>query len=188
MKKIILFDFFGVISSEVGPFWFRRYVSEEIADETKARIVSPGDKGEISEREMFQGMGAHVGVSAERARCEWLELARIDPDIIEYIRKLKKNHRVYLLSNATSGFLRDIIKRDGLEPLFDGIFISAEIKIAKPSEEYFRYCLGKIGAKAEECIFTDDNPKNVDAARAVGISAHRYEGLAGLRDFIERNI
>ena len=44
MEKVILFDFFGVISSEVSPIWFKRYFNEEAAKIVKEEIMSKGLK------------------------------------------------------------------------------------------------------------------------------------------------
>ena len=51
-NKVILFDFFGVISSEVSPIFFKRYFNEEEALEIKEEIMSKGDKGELNEEEV----------------------------------------------------------------------------------------------------------------------------------------
>ena len=53
MGKVILFDFFGVISSEVSPIWFKRYFNEVEALEIKEEIMSKGDKGELNEEEVY---------------------------------------------------------------------------------------------------------------------------------------
>ena len=52
MDKVILFDFFVVISSEVSPIFFKRYFNEEDAKIIKEEIMSKGDKGELSEEEI----------------------------------------------------------------------------------------------------------------------------------------
>ena len=39
-KKLIVFDFFGVISSEIAPVWLRKYFNEEDAKRIKAEMQS----------------------------------------------------------------------------------------------------------------------------------------------------
>ena len=41
-NKVILFDFFGVISSEVSPIFFKRYFNEEEAKKVKEEIQAKG--------------------------------------------------------------------------------------------------------------------------------------------------
>ncbi len=175
MKKVVLFDFFGVIGYELSPVWFRRHFADEIADMTKHRLVDPGDLGAISEDEMFENISKETGVDPKEIRREWMELVTIDKEMVNFIKKVKKSYPVYLLSNALSGFLREILDKNDLWGLFDKVFISAEIHLAKPDPEFFRECLRRIGAKPEDCVMTDDNPNNLEAAREVGIDTILYK-------------
>jgi len=169
MKKVVLFDFFGVIGYELSPVWFRRHFADEIADQTKHRLVNPGDLGAISEDEMFANISAETGVDPKQIRREWLEMVTIDEEMVNFIKKVKKSYPVYLLSNALSIFLREILDKNDLWCLFDEVFISAEMHLAKPDPEFFRVCLERIGAKPDEAVMTDDNAKNLEGAREVGI-------------------
>ena len=178
MEKIILFDFFGVISSEIAPFWFRRHFRDDEADRIKMQIVTPADRGDITEAELFENISAYLGVPKDTVRSEWLELVKIDRELVEYIRELRKTHRVYLLSNAIGSFISKILEENSLYSLFDDMFISSDIHLIKPDEDYFRYCLEKIGAEPSDCIFTDDNIKNIEGARRVGITGIHYKSFA----------
>lgn len=53
--------------------------------------------------------------------------------------------------------------------LFDGIVVSGEEKIIKPNPEIYKRLLNRYNLKAENCIFIDDSPANVAAARALGM-------------------
>ena len=182
MKKVILFDFFGVICSEIAPFWFGARFDDETAKAIKDELVGPADRGYIDEEEMFSKISKRCGVEADAIRKEWQEMAIVDGRMVEFVRELKKKYKIYLLSNAPGSFLHDILKKNGLYPLFDRMFISSEMKLAKPSPEYFEYCIKEIGAPTEELVFTDDNPKNVEAARSVGIEALRFVDCEDFKD------
>ena len=169
MKKVVLFDFFGVIGYELSPVWFRRHFADEIADSVKHRLVNPGDLGIISEKEMFENIGKETGVCPVEIRRQWMELVTVNEKTVDFIKKVKKSYPVYLLSNALSEFLREILDKNNLWELFDGVYISAELHLAKPDPEFFRECLKRIGITAEEAVMIDDNAKNLEAARGVGI-------------------
>ncbi len=186
MNKIILFDFFGVISSEIAPFWFRRHFDDAEADRVKMEIVTPADRGDINESELFTSISDLLGVEPSKTRQEWMELVNIDEQLIEYIRELKKTHRVYLLSNAIGSFIREILDKYSLYSLFDDIFISSDIHLIKPDEDYFNYCLDRIGANPADCVFTDDNIKNVMGAVAVGINAIHYTSFIDYKRELEK--
>ena len=174
MKSVVLFDFFGVIGYELSPVWFRRYFDDAVADATKHRLVDPGDRGVITEEEMFKNISAETGVAPEDIRREWMELVTINEKTVNFIKKVKKSYPVYLLSNALSGFLREILEKYDLYSLFDEVYISAELHMAKPDPEFFEECLKRIGVKAEETVMIDDNVKNLAGARSVGIDTIHF--------------
>ena len=178
MEKIILFDFFGVICSEIAPFWFRRHFTDDEADRVKMEIVTPADRGDITEDELFRNISRLLGIPPEVVREEWMSFVRIDCELVEYIRELKRTHKVYLFSNAIGSFIERILDKYSLYSLFDGIFISSDIHLIKPDAEYFNYCLERIGANPNDCIFTDDNIKNIEGALGVGITAIHYTTFA----------
>jgi HAD superfamily hydrolase (TIGR01509 family) len=118
---------------------------------------------------MFANIGAETGVDPKQIRREWMEMVTIDKEMVDFIKKVKKSYPVYLLSNALSDFLREILDKNDLWGLFDEVFISAEMHLAKPDPEFFRVCLKRIGAMAEMAVMIDDNAKNLEGAREVGI-------------------
>ena len=169
MKKVVLFDFFGVIGYELSPKWFRRHFDEGVADAVKHRLVDPGDRGAISESEMFENISAETGIEPDVIRREWMEMVSINEEMVNFIKTVKKSYPVYLLSNALSKFLREILEKYSLYELFDEVYISAEMRMAKPDPEFFEECLARIGVKAEETVMIDDNAKNLAGAESVGI-------------------
>ncbi len=181
MIKALLFDFFGVISSEVAPVWFDGHFDSERARLFKARVFERADLGIISEEQSYIEMEAMTGVPRDKIKEEFYSLVVINTELVDYIRALRERYPVYLLSNAATPFLRNILDRYELNDLFDGVFISSEIARKKPSRDYFEYALGKIGISPTEAFFTDDNPENVSAARALGISAEVFSGVKPLK-------
>lgn len=57
---------------------------------------------------------------------------------------------------------------------FLGTIVSAHEKLVKPDEAIYRLLVERYGLSAEECLFIDDSPANVAAARAVGMAAHHF--------------
>ena len=154
MKNIVLFDFFGVISSEIAPIWFRRHLDDAAADKIKSDIVSLADVGLITEWEMYERISREINVAPEQIAKEWQELININTELVEKIKRIKEKYPVYLLSNAIEPFLSRILSEHSLYSLFDKIFISSEMGIAKPSGEFFMHVLDDIGAKAENAVIT----------------------------------
>ena len=50
----------------------------------------------------------------------------------------------------------------------------------KPQPEIYRVAVSRAGCRPEECFYTDDIPAYVDAARALGIDAVRFQNRGQL--------
>lgn len=97
-------------------------------------------------------------------------------DTIEIINVLKnKGYKVGLLSNLR---LMDYKRyKQQIEKInFDYIFLSYEMKCIKPSKDIYVQVIDKLKCESYEIIFFDDNEKNVNGAKLVGINAYQATG------------
>jgi len=53
----------------------------------------------------------------------------------------------------------------------ENIFVSGDIKFSKPHPQAYEHVIEKMQVQPEDCIFIDDQLKNVEAARAAGMHA-----------------
>ncbi|MEM9062440.1 MAG: HAD family phosphatase [Pseudomonadota bacterium] len=60
--------------------------------------------------------------------------------------------------------------------LLGDIVVSGEERLIKPDPAIYRCLLDRNGLAAEDTIFIDDSPKNVDAANALGIDGILFTG------------
>ena len=187
-KKLIIFDFFGVISSEIAPVWLRKYFNEEDAKRIKSEIVSKVDSGEITEMELYRQLGELANVTSDEVAKDWMDLVKINEELVEFIRKIKENHKVILLSNASSTYLRKILNRYELIPLFDEIIISSEVKLVKPGSEIYQLALDRMQAKPEESVMIDDNMVNVNGAKQIGIDGILYTNVNSLIEELKQDL
>lgn len=180
--KLVLFDFFGVICCEISPYWLKARFPAEKAMQIKNNIVGSADNGEISEREMFERISKVTGVPADTILKEWMECAIIDKGVLDIITELKKSVTVGLLSNAPPDFEQRILNRDNLWGYFTDTFISSDRMLAKPDPAFFYLALNEMGFKAEETVFIDDNPRNIEAATKLGIKAILFTTAEKLKE------
>ncbi len=83
---------------------------------------------------------------------------RVYPRIINAIKSLKRHDcKVYLLSNAQACFTLEELKKSGLDTLFDGIIISSQESVKKPSEEIFNLLIDRYGLDANDCVFVGND-------------------------------
>lgn len=79
--------------------------------------------------------------------------------------------------------------RDANAALFDrfrDIVVSGDEKLVKPDPAIYRLALDRFGLRAEEALFVDDNPANIDAAAGMGIHAVLFTGALAFRAELER--
>ena len=183
-KELIIFDFFGVISSEVFPIWAKKYFSPNEIKIIRKEIMEKSDKGIITEKEMFDQLSKRTGEDSDKILKDWLETAVINKEMINLIIELRKKYKIALLSNASGEFLNKILNRIDTDKVFDFIIISSEENMAKPDKEIFELLLSKMNIKAYNSIFVDDNILNVDAAKGVGIDAILFENVEQLKEML----
>jgi putative hydrolase of the HAD superfamily len=92
----------------------------------------------------------------------------IDRSLVEYILSLRGSFHTGLISNAWSG-LREFITKENLIDLFDTVIISAEIGVVKPSAKIYEVALDQAQVGADEAVFVDDMPVNIEACEKVGM-------------------
>ncbi|MCR5851096.1 MAG: HAD family phosphatase [Bacteroidaceae bacterium] len=94
-------------------------------------------------------------------------------DLIKELRR--KGYHTHLLSNTNDLHWEEIKRRylsdEGYTcaDLFDHIFVSHEVHLAKPAPEIYQYALRQIGRPAAGCLFIDDTLINVEAAKREGL-------------------
>ena len=180
MIKTVFFDFFGVVSSEITPFWFAERYEEEEAKRLKDKYMTPADLGEVSLSGILGQLSALDGTTPEDLLADFMSRAVPNRELLSIISSLKENYKVVLLSNALPEMLHMILARDDLYKYFDKMVISGEIRMIKPNRDIFEYALSIANCSAEDAVFIDDNPKNVSAAKEIGIHALRFESLEKL--------
>lgn len=99
-------------------------------------------------------------------------------DIPDYklnmLLKLKEKYRIYMLSNTNKimmdHMLENAFRKQGLtvDDYFDKLFLSYEMKLSKPNPEIFESMLSEAGIRAEETLYIDDAPANIEMAKAFG--------------------
>jgi 2-haloacid dehalogenase len=116
------------------------------------------------------------------ARSEEMVAGPID-ESVEILRALKdRGVPVYGLTNMETWTYPGRRERYPFLRWFDGTVVSGFEGVAKPDPRVFELLLDRFGLDAASTLFIDDSPKNVAAARGVGMQALEFESPAALRD------
>jgi epoxide hydrolase-like predicted phosphatase len=96
----------------------------------------------------------------------------------QLIKSLRKDYKIYLLSNTNAIHIDAFKKQLGngkwkiFCDLFDKMYLSHEVGLRKPNAEIFEYILKEQKLKAEEVFFIDDSPQHIEGAKKLGIKTH----------------
>jgi len=101
----------------------------------------------------------------------------------EMLAGLAARYPLLLLSN-TNAIHFEGIRRDYPRLLrhFSATVLSYEAKAMKPSPAIFRRAIDLAGCRPEECFYTDDIAAYVEAARALGMDAVRFQSAAQIQE------
>jgi len=100
---------------------------------------------------------------------------------VEIAHKLKSaGWDLYLLSNFSAETFPLMRRRYSFLSLFDDIIISGEHKLVKPDPAIFKLALRRINRQAQECLFIDDSPANIQTANNLGFKTIHFQSPAQL--------
>ncbi|RRB07343.1 HAD family hydrolase [Larkinella rosea] len=109
---------------------------------------------------------------------------------IARIRDLHGHYRLFLLSNTSPIHIGEVqrilsaLGQPSLDELFERVYYSYEVQMAKPSREIYEHVLTTSGLKAEETLFLDDNPHNIQSAAQLGIHAVQVQPPLTILDYL----
>ena len=190
MSKInnIIFDLGGVILNldysrtikefnKLGLFNFESLYSQK----KQSGIFDDFEKGEISIEKFIYSINNTTKLNIKKTdfRFAWnAMLLDLPKERLEFIKKLKKDFKVYLLSNTNEihieKFEANLKKNNFLEEFqscFDQIYYSYKIGLRKPDKDCFNKVLKDHNLIAHETLFIDDSLQHIEGAKKVGIKA-----------------
>lgn len=181
-NKLVIFDCFGVIFEEIAPPFFRKHFDEETAAALKEKFFVPADLGEITRDELFDNMSRELNMDRDYILAQWDELIRLREYMIPEIEKIREKADVALLSNAPLGFVEDLFEKNNLTRLFDKMFISCNLKMAKPDKRIYLHCVNSFGKDYEEIYMIDDSFANVEGLSEIGIKGVHFKNVESLKE------
>jgi 2-haloacid dehalogenase len=95
---------------------------------------------------------------------------------VKIFEQLKGSNRYkfYALTNWSAETFPIALERFEFFKWFDGLVVSGEEKTRKPFPEFYHRLLNRHQVNPAEALFIDDNIKNVEAAKALGINSIHF--------------
>ena len=192
MKKInaIIFDLGGVIFNIDYALTIKDFKKIGIKDANifysktqQNKIFDKLECGVISKKIFINEMMKFT-ITKDKKKIEdsWNSmLLNLPLNRINYLKKINKNYRIFLLSNTNIIHI-DKIKRDMGEDrwkefnnLFEKVYLSYKIGIRKPSPESFYIILKENNLIADNVLFIDDSIQHINTAKRIGIKTYHLQ-------------
>ena len=177
-----IFDLYGTLidiltDEEKSELWkgVATFLGQDAGDSDKVRAEylalckakHNGDYHELNLTLVFEDLLSSCGLDKSMAQSlatefRHLSMVRLKRfyGVKTMLSKLRKQGRVYLVSNAQSCFTLNELKSTGLYDLFDGILISSDVGVKKPSPSIFEIAFEKFGISAEDSIYVGNDMRD----------------------------
>ena len=183
-KKVVIFDLDGVIvttdeyhylawkkiADEEG-LYFNREINEKLRGVSRIEslkiILSYSDK-QYSDTEQEWLTDRKNDIYKELL--EDISAEDILPGVNSFISSLKQAG-IKIAIGSSSKNAKIILKKIGLEKLFDAIVDGTDIKRSKPDPEVFLLAAKRLLTEPKECVVIEDAEAGIDAALAAGMKA-----------------
>jgi putative hydrolase of the HAD superfamily len=150
------------------------------------------DRGDLAPEAYWSMLAEDAGTKIRPGQME--EICKLDiamwsnvsSSMVEWARRLgSSGMKVGLLSNMHPGMVTHARKHFAWLKSFDCVTFSGEVRLIKPDPAIYEHTLRGLGVTASETLFLDDREINIQAARALGITAIRFQSVAQLRSDLQ---
>ena len=91
------------------------------------------------------------------------------------------NYKVVALTNWSAETFPVALERFDFLHWFEGIVVSGTEKMRKPFNEIYELTLNRFNIEAAQSLFIDDNARNIEAAKKMGINTIRFNNPTQLK-------
>ena len=186
MIKNIVFDMGGVLIN----FDAEQYTAQFVLNAEDRALIRRElfrsvewiqmDRGVITDAEAVSAVCARLPERLHQAVRDILDNWHQDipplDGVYDLVKELKgKGYRIYLLSNTCTRF-HEFRKNIPALEFFDGEFVSCDFHFVKPEPGIYLRFLEYFHLRPEECVFIDDDPRNIEGAVRCGMGGVIYHG------------
>ena len=173
--ELVYGDYFG---DEAKAWWFLRHV----ADMDWRQRIDAGESVDGCIREK-QAQYPEYAEAVELYRSRWREMLTDEvPGMRQLLSELPAaDYQLFGLTNWSMETFPEARERFGILQMIDRYVVSGAEGLVKPDPRLFQVLLDRYQLKADECLFIDDNPNNVAAAKGMGMQGIVFNGAEDLR-------
>jgi glucose-1-phosphatase len=176
MIKVIAFDYGGVLGTDADAWTTTFKKVLEVSGLTNSEMLKIWEKHwpklKIGKEEIINywaDAAKKKDINPEILRNIYNESITIDSKMLNLAKSMKNKHKLIILSNDTVDWMDAKKEKFNLLNIFEKIYCSGNMGIAKPNKEIFEYVLKDLNIKPGELLFIDNQENNIEAANSLGI-------------------
>lgn len=183
MISTIFFDLGGVLFTN-GTRAFITYLCDTYTlPREKVEEVIDGDLGslyreaKISRDEFWAQIIQQLDINANGAELlqQWINRYELIDGTKDLIQELKKDYKIYYLSDNVRERVEVLDKKYHFLQLFDGGIFSHEVGVRKPNPEVYKKALALAGVTGSQAVFIDDKAHFLEPANALGMHTVHFK-------------
>ncbi len=198
MINTVIFDIGRVLvawdwQSYLQSFGFSEQKTEKLAKAVfQNESWKETDRGVWSDEEILQSFIKEAPEYEEDIRNIWIHMDRCvrKYDYTDtWIRELKeKGYQVYYLSNYGRTLRESTKEALSFTNECNGGIFSYEIQTIKPEQAIYKALVEKYSLVPSQCVFLDDMPQNVEAARKYGLHGIQFVTYEQAKEELEKKL
>lgn len=184
MIKAILFDFDGVLTTDAtGSLSICNYICKKTGLDIETfenEYYKYNDDllyGKINHEDIWDKLCKELNLKIDiNILYESFINTPIDVKMMDFIDELKKqNYKIGIVTDNKKDRIDDIVKYYDWNKIFDSITVSADIGSGKDCDEIFMKTIECLNVNAEECVFIDNQEKNLIIPKSMGMNVIYFD-------------
>jgi len=191
--QAVVFDVGGVLSRQTDPSHFSRWAERlKMPESELAYLIFENEFGRratvgaASQDDIWRYVRQQLNLSAEDTAALQADCRKghtWDQGLLNFVRDLRPHYKTAVLSDAWPE-ARVFLAQHLTPERFDLLGFSYEEGLQKPDPEIFRRLLVRLGVTAQETVFVDDRPRNVDGACQLGMHGLLFSTTEAIQEQI----
>jgi putative hydrolase of the HAD superfamily len=182
MIKAIFFDFDGVLTlDKTGSYTICKYISKktgidfEKLSQSYKKFNNDLLYGKTTHEKIWPNLCLELNSELDiKHLFDSFINTPINFSIYNLIKKLKISYKTGLITDNKKDRMIAIIEKQNLNKIFNTIIVSADIGSGKDNDDIFNKAIDSLDVKHEECIFIDNQEKNLLIPKKLGMNVIFY--------------
>lgn len=183
MIKAVFFDYDGVLTPEkTGTYTTCKYmhgvtgIDIDKLSQCYRQFNGVLNTGQKTHQEIWPAfcecIGQHMDIGILR---EAFGSTPSNEPVLRLASRIGNRYKIGIITDNKKDRMVAVTKKYGLDKIFDSIIVSADVGCGKDDERIFRIAAESVGAEPEECVFIDNQMKNLSVPERIGYRTIFYD-------------